>query len=111
MRLQLHWDEANIQLNILNIYSSNDNRVSFWDKLCISPLLKEENVIIGGDLNFTLSTQEIWGSRARVDSLASYCCHIPNFALGHNGLITFAIFMRVCQIDAKGQIIAKEEIY
>ena len=37
--------------------------------------------------------------------------HVPNFALGHNGLITFSIFMRVCQIDAKGQIIAKEENY
>ena len=37
-------------------------------------------------------------------------CHVPNFSLGHNGLITFSIFMRVCQIDAKGQIIAKEEI-
>ena len=29
-------------------------------------------------------------------------CHIPDFALGHNVLITFSIFMRVCQIDAKG---------
>ena len=38
-------------------------------------------------------------------------CHVPNFALGHNCLITFSIFMRVCQIDAKGQIIAKEENY
>ena len=36
-------------------------------------------------------------------------CYVPNFALGHNGLITFSIFMIVCQIDAKGQIIAKEE--
>ena len=35
-------------------------------------------------------------------------CHVPNFALGHNGLITFSIFMRVCQINAKGQIIVEE---
>ena len=32
-------------------------------------------------------------------------------ALAHNGLITFSIFIRVCQIDAKGQIITKEENY
>ena len=38
-------------------------------------------------------------------------CHVPNFELDHNGLITFSIFMRFCQIDAKGQIIAKEENY
>ena len=37
--------------------------------------------------------------------------HVPKFSLGHNGLITFSIFIRVCQIDAKGQIIAKEENY
>ena len=43
--------------------------------------------------------------------LAYMQCHVPNFSLGHNGLITFAIFIRVCQIDAKGQINAKEENY
>ena len=37
--------------------------------------------------------------------------HVPNFSLGHNGLITFSIFIRVFQIDTKGQIIAKEENY
>ena len=37
--------------------------------------------------------------------------HVPIFSLGHNFLITFFIFMRFCQIDAKGQIIAKEENY
>ena len=34
--------------------------------------------------------------------------HVPNFALAHNVLITFSIFMRVFQIDAKGQIISEE---
>ena len=37
--------------------------------------------------------------------------HVLNFSWGHNGLIKFSMFMRVCQIDAKGQIIAKEENY
>ena len=37
--------------------------------------------------------------------------HVPNFALGHNGLITFSIFIIVFQIDSKSQIIAKEENY
>ena len=37
--------------------------------------------------------------------------HVPNFAFGHNGLITFSILIIVYQIDAKGQIIAKEENY
>ena len=37
--------------------------------------------------------------------------HVPNFKLGHNGLITFCIFMIFCEIDAKGQSISKEENY
>ena len=37
--------------------------------------------------------------------------HVPNFVLGHNGLIIFSIFLIVYQIDSKGQIIAKEENY
>ena len=37
--------------------------------------------------------------------------HVPNFALGQNFLIILSIFMRVCQIVTKGQIIAKEENY
>ena len=31
-----------------------------------------------------------------------------DFSLGHNGLITFSIFVIVFQIDVDGQIIAKE---
>ena len=38
-------------------------------------------------------------------------CHVQNFPLGHNGLITFSIFIRFFQIDAKGQIIVDEENY
>ena len=37
--------------------------------------------------------------------------HVPNFALGHNFVIIFSIFIRVFQIDAKGQILANEENY
>ena len=38
-------------------------------------------------------------------------CHVPNFEMVKNGLITFSILIIVCQIDAKGEIIAKEENY
>ena len=33
-------------------------------------------------------------------------CHAQNFALGHNGLITFSRFIIFCQIGAKGKIIS-----
>ena len=34
--------------------------------------VKNENVIIGGDLKFTLGAHEIWGSRTRTNQLADY---------------------------------------
>ena len=55
--------------------------------------------------------KRMFGERRTFPSLPNIqisLCHVPNFALDHNGLITFSIFMRVCQIDVKGQIIAEE---
>ena len=63
MGIHVHWVEASLLLTILNIYGPYNNRVSFSDNLHPSPHLKNENVILGGDLNFTLGTQEIWGPR------------------------------------------------
>ena len=38
-------------------------------------LLKEERVIIGGDLSFTLHRLEIWGDSTRVDILIDFFRH------------------------------------
>jgi hypothetical protein len=38
-------------------------------------LLKSNNIIIGGDLNFTLGTIEIWGPNARPDSQLALFTH------------------------------------
>jgi hypothetical protein len=35
-------------------------------------VLKEDNVIIGVDLNFAMHRSKVWGSIARVDSLADF---------------------------------------
>ena len=66
------WEEGNLSLNILNIYGPYNNIVAFWEALQTSPLLRSENVVIGGDLHFTLGAHEIWGPRARVDLLANF---------------------------------------
>ena len=44
------WAEANLTLNIRNIYGPYNNRVSFWEALRSSHLLRCENLVIGGDL-------------------------------------------------------------
>ena len=46
--------------------------MAFWESLQASQILRSENVVIGGDLNFTLGAHEISRPRARVDPLANF---------------------------------------
>jgi hypothetical protein len=39
-------------------------------------LLGDGGLIIGGDLNFTLSAREVWGGMARSDPLADYFANL-----------------------------------
>jgi len=60
--------ETNIQ--IINVYGPCSNRASYWRALLDSDLLKEDNIILGGDLNFTMGFCESWGHSAQVDSFS-----------------------------------------
>jgi hypothetical protein len=59
-------------LKLLNCYGPYKDRLSFWKHLEDSGFLKEDNIIIGGDLNLTLSSGDIWGDRARLDPLSDF---------------------------------------
>lgn len=48
---------------------------SFWDQIFSLSVVKEGNLVIGGDLNFMLSRYEIWGSVAHVDVQSEYFLH------------------------------------
>ena len=72
MGLELFWVEENLHLNLKNIYGPYNGRVGFCESVQTSQFLEKENVIIGGDLNFTIATHEIWGPNARVDPLAAF---------------------------------------
>ena len=72
MGLERLWAEANLQLNLINIYGPYNERASFWDSVRASQFLKKENVVLGGDLNFTMGIHEIWGPNARMDPLAAF---------------------------------------
>jgi hypothetical protein len=50
-------------MKLLNCYKPYKDKTSFWHLLEASSFLKEDNLIIGGDLNLTLSSGEIWGDR------------------------------------------------
>ena len=48
-------------LDILNCYGPYRDRDIFWDKALRGGLLNSPNLIVGGDLNLTMSAFETWG--------------------------------------------------
>lgn len=57
-------------INLLNVYAPYRNRLPFWDSLLDSGILDINSLLIAGDLNFTLSSQECWGQCSSTDNLA-----------------------------------------
>ena len=58
-----------IPFSILNVYGPYMHRDTFWNAIASGGLLSTQNLILAGDLNFTLNAAEIWGSKAIVDPL------------------------------------------
>ena len=54
------------------MYGPYNNRVAFWESVQASQFLKGDNVVIGGDLNFTHGVHEIWGPNARTNSFSTF---------------------------------------
>ena len=61
---------------ILNVYRHFYDRKSFWEKLKDARALEFQNLILRGDLNLTMSSNEVWGKNARAHSLAPYFRHM-----------------------------------
>jgi hypothetical protein len=64
--------DLNKRLKFINCYGPYANREVFWESIKRDGILKEQNVILGGDLNFTTSIMEMWGAHSRDDPLRSY---------------------------------------
>jgi hypothetical protein len=60
------------RLKLINCYGPYSDREVFWEVIKRDGFLKEQNLILGGDLNFTTSNREMWGAHARVDPLQLY---------------------------------------
>jgi hypothetical protein len=52
---------------IFNVYGPYQDCPMFWDSLFKRSLLKVDNSIIGGDLNFSLGEDEVWDPQAHLD--------------------------------------------
>ena len=73
-------------ISILNCYGPYSGHELFWNEVMVGGLLSLPNLILVGDLNFTLNAGDIWGKSARLDHLAPF---LKNF-LSVNNLIDLA---------------------
>ena len=63
-------------LSIINCYGPYLHRDVFWNKDARGGLLALPNLILVGDLNLTLNTSEVWGSKAHLDLLGPFFTHL-----------------------------------
>jgi hypothetical protein len=74
------------EIRIINVYGPHTDRNTFWVNLLVNILLKNDLLILGGDLNFSLGEAESWGPSAHPDNQAGFFSHL----LASNGLIDIA---------------------
>ena len=79
---------CNTAVKIFNVYGPFRDREAFWDRLANCGILKDPALILLGDLNFTLSPTEIWGS-SHWDPLMQY----------FNTLLKESDLIDLCPID------------
>lgn len=70
--------ELGVPLMIVNIYGPCQGKASFWNSLLSKSLMRNPNLVVGGDLNFSIRTTETWGPTAREDSLSNFLLNLLN---------------------------------
>jgi len=59
------------EIRLINVYGPCSDRATFWHSLLNSALFQQDNIILGGDLNFTTGFSETWGHAARIDPFSN----------------------------------------
>ena len=67
---------SGISFAMYNVYGPYQDQKGFWEAFFNSGLLETRNLIIGGDMNLTLSEKENRGITSRRDSLSSYFANL-----------------------------------
>jgi hypothetical protein len=65
--VNLKHKDYDFSFSAINIYGPYSDRVQFWENLKSAGVFNDPLMVIGGDLNFTLSLREVWGSNPRED--------------------------------------------
>eukprot|EP00253_Pinus_taeda_P019452 PITA_19452 len=72
LAVELFSSELCIPFLIINVYGPVVDREKFWSPFFAKSFMTHPNLVIGGDLNFSLGTTESWGVRARPDPLTDF---------------------------------------
>ena len=86
LRIKVFVEDLVSCITIINVYGPSQDRVPFWDNLFNKYFLENEDLILGGDLNFSLGEAESWGPIAHPDNQAGFFSHL----MASNGLIDVA---------------------
>ena len=76
MGMEVIYPDFDFSFVVVNVYGPCQARVAFWNAFMSKYLLNGKNLIIGGDLNFSLVNAEAWGPSARIDPLSDYFAHL-----------------------------------
>jgi hypothetical protein len=70
--LEGHVKHLDRNLKVINFYGLYSDREVFWEDIKSEGIFKDQNLILGGNLNFTTSFREVWGEHSRVYLLQPY---------------------------------------
>jgi hypothetical protein len=74
--IELEFPDMSFSFRVINLYDRYSEKKYFWEGLFESQILSSSNIILGGDLNFTLSLHEFWGAHPHRDPMEGYFAHI-----------------------------------
>ena len=57
---------------VIKMYGPYNEKTQFWEDLISKSIFNSEALIIGGDLNFSMRFEEVWGPRERSDPLEGF---------------------------------------
>jgi len=67
--MDIYSSELGMEFRIINVYAPCLNRDEFWNHLLNLSLANSDNLILAGDLNFSIGHAESWGCNAQLDPL------------------------------------------
>ena len=74
--MDIYFTELGTEIRMINIYGPCHHWENFWEPLLSAKILQSDNIILGGDLNFSLGFRDSWRSAAQFDPITDYMTNL-----------------------------------